>query len=199
MSDADDARDEDDAPDPNDYPELLTVARFAGLVKSVPWFASVGEPLGRSEIADARAYLDALGFPDVHVADIAGWEEAEDAIKNPDFDDAWWEAEEQLRMALYAEALTRASEEDVLLALTHVTGRASEVVHGAAAIAAARAGVADEGLIRAAAGAATQACYQAALVLAAGGEPEHPFALKYRLYEAGRWPLGVVGATFSLF
>jgi hypothetical protein len=66
-------------------------------------------------------------------------------------------------------------------------------------VAAARGGVADMALIRAAAGAATQACYQAALVLAAGAEAEHPFAIKFRLYEAGRWPLGIVGMTFNVF
>jgi hypothetical protein len=72
-------------------------------------------------------------------------------------------------------------------------------VHGAAAVAASRSGVADEALIRAAAGAATQGAYHAALVLAAGGDEHHPFAIKFRLFEAGRWPLGIVGATFNLF
>jgi hypothetical protein len=89
----------------------------------------------------------------------------------------------------------------VMLALTHVTNAASRVVLEAAADAAEHAGIADEGLIRAAAGAATQGCYQAALVLAAEAEDQeqHPFALKYRLFESGRWPLGVVGASYYLF
>lgn len=190
---------DEDGPDPNDFPELLAVARFARLLRTVPWFATLGEPLGQSEREDARAYLEALGFGDAYVLDVAGWDEAEEAIKNPDFDPAWWDAEELLRMALYTEATARSSEEDLLMALTHVTAAATEVVHGAAAVAAARTGCSDEGLIRAAAGAATQVCYQAALVLAAGGEPDHPFALKYRLFEGGRWPLGIVGQTFSLF
>jgi hypothetical protein len=30
-------------------------------------------------------------------------------------------------------------------------------------------------------------------------EDEHPFALKFRLLEAGRWPIALVGASFSLF
>ena len=86
-----------------------------------------------------------------------------------------------------------------MLALTHVANQASEAVLAAAEAAAGRFGVEDEALIRAAAGAAAQACYHAALVLAAEGDEEHPFALKYRLYEAGRWPLGIVGRSFSLF
>ena len=50
-----------------------------------------------------------------------------------------------------------------------------------------------------AAGAAAQAAYQAALVLATDGEADHPFALKFRLFEAGRLPLGITGNTFNLF
>ena len=30
-------------------------------------------------------------------------------------------------------------------------------------------------------------------------QQRHPFALKYRLFEMGRWPLGLVGASYYLF
>jgi hypothetical protein len=70
---------------------------------------------------------------------------------------------------------------------------------GAASIAAARDGVADPALSRVAAGAATQAAYQAALARAAGSPDSHPFAIKFRLFAAGRWPLGLVSDTFHLF
>jgi hypothetical protein len=133
------------------------------------------------------------------VALVADWEEAEAAIRNPGWNSDWWEAEEQLRAGLIADAMEQISEDELLVALTAVTSAASEVVHGAAAVAAARAGVADQALIRAAAGAATQGAYQAALVLAAGADDMHPFALKYRLFEAGHWPLGIVGSTFNLY
>jgi hypothetical protein len=36
-------------------------------------------------------------------------------------------------------------------------------------------------------------------VLAAGAPASHPFALKYNLFEAGHWPLAVVGNRFDLF
>ena len=120
-------------------------------------------------------------------------------IEGGNWNSDWWEAEEQLRAALLAEAIERSDEETVMLALTHVTNQAAEAVLLAAEAAAARFGVDDEALIRAAAGAATQACYHAALVLAAEADEDHPFALKYRLYESGRWPLGVVGRSFNLF
>ena len=201
MTEWDEAFDEDDSVDTDqgDQPNLTAVVRFAAMVRRVSWFAAVGEPLSAAEIADAEAYAAALGFPDVHVAFISDWEDAEAAARNPDWNTEWWEAEEQLRAALTAQALELVDEHDLLTTLTHVSSKASDVVHGAAAAAAARSGVADEALIRAAAGAATQACYQAALVLAAEADEDHPFALKYRLFEAGRWPLGIIGRSFNLF
>jgi len=57
----------------------------------------------------------------------------------------------------------------------------------------------DETLLKAATGAAVQSVYNAALLLAAGGEETHPFALKFRLFELGRWPIGVHGRSFNLF
>jgi hypothetical protein len=178
---------------------LIAVGRLARLVKSVPWFATVGDELDGKDLDNARAYLDALGFPEAEVADVANWLDAEVAARNPDWNPEWWEAEEQLRMALIDEATALHGDEPLMIALTHVTSTASDLVQAAATAAATRTGNADEGLIRAAAGAATQACYQAALVLAAEGEPEHAFAAKFRLFESGRWPLGIVGNTFHLF
>ena len=53
-------------------------------------------------------------------------------------------------------------------------------------------------------GSAVQAAHQAALVLvaAAGADMDverHPFAAKFRLFEFGRWPVGVAGRSFNLF
>jgi hypothetical protein len=193
--------DDDDIADAavDDLPALRGVVRFARMVRNVAWFSALGESLSAAERDDAEAYVSALGFPAADVALVADWEEAEAAIRNPGWNSDWWEAEEQLRAGLIADAVEQIGEDELLVALTAVTSAASEVVHGAAAVAAARAGIADQALIRAAAGAATQGAYQAALVLAAGAEDEHPFALKYRLFEAGHWPLCIVGSTFNLY
>ena len=182
-----------------DYPTLAAVARLAGQVAHVPWFAALGEPLSPALRADAEAYLSALGFPDAHTAEVADWAEAEEAARNPEWNTAWWETEEQLRADLTAQACELTGEGELMAALTHVTASVSDVVQGAAARAATRAGIADQALIRAAAGAAIQGSFQAALVLAAAAEETHAFAIKFRLFEAGRWPLGIVGMTFSLF
>ena len=61
------------------------------------------------------------------------------------------------------------------------------------------AGIEDQELIRAATGSALQSCHQAALVLAAGEEDAHPFALKYKLFEQGHWPIAITGSSFNIF
>jgi len=198
---ADDELGEDEGEEalPEDFPTLAAVARFTRAIPRVPWFAAVGQPLGEAERGDAVAYLSALGFPHAHVAAVATWDEAGEAASNPEWDSAWWEAEEQLRAGLSAEAVDLVGEAEVMAALNHVGASAFQVVGEAAAEALAAAGVVDQELALAAAGAAVQACHQAALVLVAGAEEDHPFALKFRLFEAGRWPLGVAGSSFNLF
>ena len=191
---------DDETPLDEQFPTLVAVARLARMVREVPWFAAVGQPLREAEIENAAAYVGALGFPQALIAAVDDWEEAEAAARNPDWNTAWWEAEEQLRAALTDAAVQLVVDQEALMvALTNVTSAASEVVHDAALRAAGQSGVADQALVRAAAGAATQASYQAALVLAAGEDAEHAFAIKYRLFEAGRWPLGIAGMTFNLF
>ena len=182
-----------------DAPHLQGLKRLALMTRRLGWFGALGRPLTLAERMDAEAYVAALGFPDVAVAPVADWEEAESCVRNPGWNTDWWEAEEQLRAALLADALARAEEHDLMRALTMVTAAASDTVHGAAEAAAERDGVGDPALIRCAAGAATQAAYQAALVLAAGADDDHAFAAKFRLFAAGRWPLCIVGQTFSLF
>lgn len=181
-------------------PTLRAVSLFAQTLAQVSWFHRLGELLSADEADAAYAYLSALGFPEAGPAEVGDWMEAEEAANNRDWNGAGWEAEEQLRAALSVQAVELVGDEEaVLVALTHVTSQASDAVHAAASQAASRFGIDDDGLIRAAAGAATQGAYLAALVLAAGEDEDHAFAHKFRLFEAGRWPLGVTGATLNIF
>ena len=191
--------DDEEGLDLTDFPGLRAVTRFSRLVVDLPWFTRLGQALEDDEIEWADAYLAALGFPDVAVVPILDWEEAEAAAATADWNSNWWEAEEQLRVALIDEACQRIAEDNLTVAMTHLASQVAEPVRAAAESAANLAGVHDEALILAAQGGATQACHQAALVLAAEVEDEHPFALKFRLLEAGRWPIALVGASFSLF
>ncbi|HJM90967.1 MAG: hypothetical protein QGG19_02920 [Alphaproteobacteria bacterium] len=185
----------------SDFPGLMAVSQFVRMLGQAPWFGGLGAELdGREELL-AEDYLLALGFPDARIAPILDWEEAAAAAANPDWNTEWWEAEEQVRVALVTEACQRADEETVMVALTHLQNQSVEAVLEPAELAAEAGGVDDPELIRAAVGAGAQAIYQAALLLAAEHEDDehHVFALKYRLFESGRWPIGVVGNSFHIF
>jgi hypothetical protein len=188
----------------DDLDGLRAVARLARLVGGMTWFSAVGRPLTPGELRIAEDYVAGIGFAEARVAGVETWVAAIDAAQAPDFEDDWWQAEEQMRRALLDEALQFNDEHDLEVALQHVATRAGEVAHERAAKAAARHGVSDPALLQVAAGAASQAAYQAALVLAARSESsepdvEHPFALKFKLFEMGRLPLGLVGSSFNLF
>ena len=184
-----------------DFPGLMAVSQFVRMLGDVPWFRGLGLELDSREELLSEDYLLALGFPDARIAPVGNWEEAADAAANPNWNTEWWEAEEQVRVALVSEACMRADEDTVMVALSHLQNRAIEAVTESAQLAAEAAGIDDEALIRAAAGATAQSMYQAGLLLAAENEDDqhHAFALKYRLFESGRWPIGVIGNSFHIF
>lgn len=90
-------------------------------------------------------------------------------------------------------------EQEFTLALTRIAERTGAAAQRGVKEAAALAGVKDESLLRAAVGAAVQAAHQRALLELAGVDPDHAFAPKFALFEAGRWPIAVVGSTFHVF
>ena len=110
----------------------------------------------------------------------------------------WWDREEALRRALLAHAEARYPGPVLWSALTELTTDAGELVHGKAATAAGRMGDAAKASIHVAAGAASQTVYQLAVARLAGEEGS-PFESKFRLFAAGRWPLGIVGSRLILF
>lgn len=182
-----------------EIPTLINLKRFAFVIDRVSWFSNIGERLTPEVEEVARDFLDGLGFPDADIALIPSFEEASDAAESLDWDSAAWEAEEQLRAGLVADALVNLDEQGLQVALTHITSKTSEGLEEAMENLAAIWDVEDEVLMNAASGAVIQTVYNAALLLAAGGEEDHPFALKYRLFELGRWPIGVHGRSFNLF
>ncbi len=162
------------------------------------WFAALGEPATAGERAEVALYLRGLGLGHCAVDWLDDWAAARDMSQSADWDHGWWEGEQARQRTLY-EAAAAAFDESVLLRLlTEVTDAAARLLHGPAAVAAAARGVADPSLIRTAAGAAAQAAYQAALARLALAGADHPFAAKFRLYLAGRWPLVVVRDRFSI-
>ncbi|WP_417320479.1 hypothetical protein [Emcibacter sp.] len=185
--------------DIEDYPTLLQVGRFARLIPHTDWFRNVGEPLSPALREKARAYLDALGFPGADIAQILDWDEAAATMETNDWNSPWWEAEEQLLASLAATAQEMLDPDALQVALTLVHTQASEYVTENLLTTADMWGIHDDELIRAAAGTAIHCCYQTALMIAVGEEEDHPFALKFQLFEEGWWPLGIVGNTFNIF
>jgi hypothetical protein len=177
---------------------LAAIRAFAGTIGRQPWFAACGEPLGEIDHAEARLYVAALGLGELPVIGVASWAKAAQVTQHPDWSKAWWQAETRARTDLQKRAAARYGGAPVLAALSAVAA-ASANLHGAAALAAGGAGTNDPALTRVAAGAAAQACHQVALAIGCDAGPEHLFAIKYRLFAAGRWPLGVVGQRCFVF
>ena len=177
---------------------VALLERVKDEARAAAWFAALGEPLTDGDRNDANAYALALGLGRLRVVQAHDWPEAERVLKAPDWSPIWWDREEALRQRLLAEAEARYPERALWTALTELTTEAGEIVHGKAATAASRMGSAARASIHVAAGAAAQAAYQLALARLAE-DVASPFESKFRLFAAGRWPLGVVGSTLVLF
>jgi hypothetical protein len=169
-------------------------------LSAVGWFSACGLPLELSDRSDARAYLEALSMPPTtRIEPVASWEHAERIIRHPSWDKSWWDREEVERGRLMRHCADRLGPTTALESLSLSAGIEHEVIHGAAAVAATRAGLADPALIRAAAGAASLAAHCHALAKLGAEADTHVFMRKFGLFQAGRWPLGVVGGALHLF
>jgi hypothetical protein len=187
-----------------ELPALARIRRFARTLERIPWFANLGEPMTAGARAAAHSYKDGLGFPDAEIAILVDWDDACAAAENIDWNSPAWEAEELLRADLTSRALGVLSEEALNIALTMIADRIVDPAREAMEQASFIWDVRDEGSKQFAVGAAVQAAHQAALVLIAAADPEfdvddHPLTAKFRLFEFGRWPVGVIGSSFNVF
>ena len=178
---------------------LLALRRLRSVIEQADWFHQLGQPMGGDTRLLAEGFVSQLGFPDAWVAPVADWEHAAVAAENPDINSDSWEAEEQLRMHLTSEASLIFTEAELHDALEAITSTAGPVIFNAASNVANMWGVDDDAIIEACGGAALQACYNAALVIMAAEEEDHPCALKFALFEAGHWPIGIAGQSFNVF
>jgi len=181
------------------WPTLAGVGRFAGLIRGCPWFRHVGDPMTAELARDARLYAGALGFPEAEPAVLAAWEDAAAAGESLDFNAPAWEAEEHLRRTLAARAEELVDPAALELVLTHISAVAADAVSDGAEAARAFLLIDDDAFLRAATGAGVQACYSAALVLAAGEGADHPLSLKFQIFEHGRWPVSIIGGSLNIF
>jgi len=149
------------------------------------WFSALGRQLREDERSAVRAYLAGLGIS-APIREVTSWQEAGELCRRPS--EEWWQAEEAERARLQARTRLDPADPQWLTL--------NEELHKAAA----RAGAGnDAALIYAAAGAASYAAHHDRLARAAGAPAGHPFHLKYALYCAGHWPLGVYDSQFRIF
>jgi len=172
--------------------------RLAAEARGAAWFAALGEPLTEEDRTEAGLYADRLALGPLDIACVHNWPDAEATMKSPDWSTAWWDREEALRRCRLAKAEALYPERALWTALTDLTTEVGDLVHGKAAAAATRMGGAATPSIHVAAGAAAQAVYQLALARLAQ-DSASPFESKFRLFAAGRWPLGVVGSRLVVF
>jgi hypothetical protein len=164
------------------------------------WFFMLGESLNDAERGHVREYLSGLGIEDdIPVVSVADWRDARHTISYPGWDRRWWDAEQAEKRRLQQKARATMTQTELMTALSRTVEQASETMHGAAAVEAARRGCSDEGLIRAAAGAASEALYHAELARLSGEDEHHPFRLKQSLFAGGHWPLGIVDGRYYVF
>ena len=187
-----------------ELPGLTILTRFARSLDRIPWFANMGEPLTPGARAAADSYLQGLGFPDADIAILVDWEDAAGAAESFDWQSPSWEAEELQRSDLTARSLEFLSEEALKIGMTLIADKVAAPAKEAMEQASFIWDMEDENSRTLAVGAAVQASHGAALALLAAHDPEfeaddHPLAAKFRLFEFGRWPVGIVGSSFNLF
>jgi hypothetical protein len=178
---------------------LAAIERFRRLISNGSWFAAVGAVMTPAEQSEAASYLAAIGRPDGTVRSVENWTEADRLVVADVWDEDWRQAEQRLRDQLYTASAARLGEARLGAVLGQVMEAASDAVHGATALKAARTAQAGQALLRIGAEAAAESSSDAVLALATGGSADHPFLTKHRLFAAGRWPLGLADGTFHLF
>ena len=188
-----------------ELPVLSRLKRFALGLDDIPWFSSLGEHLRPEARQIAENYLVSLGFPEADIAIVADWDDAAAASETLDWANPAWEAEELARADLTGRALSLMTEEALQLGLSMVAEKAGHSAKSALLDTAALWDMADENVHNLSVGSAVQTAHNAGLaLLAAAADPEFEtddniFALKLKLFEQGRWPVGVVGQSFNIF
>ena len=187
-----------------ELPALRALTRFSSSLDRIPWFSNLGEPLTPGARAAAEIYASKLGFPEAGVAILIDWEDAAAAAESLDWHSAAWEAEELLRSDLTGRALEMMSEEALHIGMTLIADKVKEPATEGMEQAAVIFDIEEVAPRNLAVGAAVQSAHGAALALLAAADPDfdvddHAFAAKFRLFEFGRWPVGISGLSFNLF
>ncbi len=182
---------------------LTQIAKFTKKILDIDWYSRINQPLSKHDKELSEKYISAVGFPDSYISNVSNWREAAGIAENPNWNSNWWEVEEQLRSSLITQSLENINDDELTHALNHVTSQTAGQSLEAVAFEKFSENLDDidyyQSFVNAAAGMAIASAYQAALVLSASAHQDHPFSLKFQLFENGRLPLGIIGNTFSVF
>ena len=180
-------------------PALAMVKPLCDLAIEMRWFSTVSEPLNAQTRDLAERYCESLGFPGTTPALLGNWEDAAAAAESGDYNSPAWEAEEQMRAYLSEEVLQQVDIDTLEMVMAHIAATVAEAATLGAEEAANFLRIDDMAFIQAATGAAVQSVHVAALVLMAGLDEDHPFSIRFHLFEQGRLPIGIMGQSFNIF
>ena len=183
---------------------LQTIAKLAKKIETNDWFFRLGMPISNGEKNISLNYLSSIGFTQADPAYVQSWKEAAEIIEVQDFESDWRETEEQLRTGLLIKSKNLVSEHELLQAIDDITERAAKSAKtffsSVLTTDLQKTNIEDHNIFfNTAIDIFVSASLQVALVLAAGGDENHPFAIKFQLFENGRIPLGITGNTFTLY
>lgn len=161
------------------------------------WFGALGEALTLAQQGMIAAMLRACALPArTEIVVVGQWHEALAALRADERDSRWWDIEEEKRERLWEFAVLTHDEDSLLAAVERAMAAQEQAIDLAVKRAAARLSIADPAWGRAARAAALMAVHQHRLGQLAGAPTTHLFALKYRLFADGRWPLGLQDGRF---
>jgi len=163
------------------------------------WFKSVGAPISDVERKECVRYLHGLGVQSCAIETVGTWQEAVALATRACWHAPWWERERSEERRLFELASVYHSPDALLLRLSNLMRGSASLFLSPASIACARAGVRDATIASAAARAAAQSLHQYGLASITGQGEGHLFAVKFRLFLAGRWPLCVTAEKFFVF
>ena len=176
------------------------------------WFKRIGEPVDDVDAATIASLLRALEVPPSTAIEVIGGLELGRLLHAEEHDNRWWDADEGERQRLWDLATDRSIESVLVDALHSATAPHVHAMHDAASRIA-RSNVASEptigldaigavgakgAMVDRAVDAAMMSLHQRALAELSGAPDDHYFRIKFALFAAGRWPLGVRSGKFYL-
>ncbi|MBL4596631.1 MAG: hypothetical protein JKX99_08660 [Robiginitomaculum sp.] len=186
----------------DEIPHLLRARAFADSLAAAPLFSRIGEAFDQQDRALAELYAQNLGFPHVSAARLVHFGEALGTAESLDDDPETWEAEEQFRASLHQEALMVTSEEGASALLQLVAGQAGAIAKERATDVFSHMPQMSEAGLNCLVGHVSRAAHCMALAILSDtdeAEPDHPFILRWSLFNRGRWPVGITGSSFNIY